>query len=161
MWLLLALLAVASAGTPLADSGNGSHASWRLRDTVDVDTWRHRWLRPRPFTPPDAEFGLMDANARQDAFLHCINEQVVEFTAHVAKYQSPELAQVARTARAALDHRGFTVTLAVFWGRYRYVSILWDYIERNLVANGGIVDKVVLVMSSSHQDEEGKEAAAK
>ena len=38
-----------------------------------------------------------------------------------------------------------SVTLSVFWGRGRYVRILWPYIERNLVANGGSVDKVILI----------------
>lgn len=44
--------------------------------------------------------------------------------------------------RRELDLRGAKVSVAVFWGRERYVAILWRYLERNLRANGGIVDEV-------------------
>jgi hypothetical protein len=44
--------------------------------------------------------------------------------------------------RVELAARGAKVSVAVFWGRERYVSILWRYLERNLAANGGIVDEV-------------------
>ena len=42
--------------------------------------------------------------------------------------------------------------MAVFWGRERYVSILWRYLERNLVANQGIISEVRLsrVEAKSH-----------
>lgn len=35
--------------------------------------------------------------------------------------------------------------------RTRYTSILWKYIQRNLVVNGGIIDAVVLVNNSRDQ----------
>jgi len=44
--------------------------------------------------------------------------------------------------RRELGLRGAKVSVAVFWGRERYVSILWRYLERNLAVNGGIVDEV-------------------
>ncbi len=47
--------------------------------------------------------------------------------------------QVTAAVRAELDRRGAYVSVAVFWGRERYVRILTRYLERNLRANGGIV----------------------
>lgn len=41
-----------------------------------------------------------------------------------------------------LARRGARVTVAVFWGRERYVSLLWRYLERNLAVNHGIVHEV-------------------
>ncbi len=48
----------------------------------------------------------------------------------------------ASQVRRELGLRGAKVSVAVFWGRERYVSILWRYLERNLAVNGGIVDEV-------------------
>jgi hypothetical protein len=57
-----------------------------------------------------------------------------------------------RQVTAELARRGSKVTVAVFWGRERYVSILWRYLERNLVANQGIISEVRLsrVEAKSH-----------
>jgi hypothetical protein len=57
----------------------------------------------------------------------------------VAVHGLPLLHGQVRTELAA---RGAKVSVAVFWGRERYVSILWRYLERNLVANNGIIDEV-------------------
>ena len=46
------------------------------------------------------------------------------------------------------------VTVAVFWGRERYVSILWRYLERNLRVNQGIIDEVLLI-TKNRDDEAG------
>jgi hypothetical protein len=56
-----------------------------------------------------------------------------------SRYKSPRLADVQEAVRRELTARGARATLVVFWGRHRYVSILWHYIKRNLAVNGGIV----------------------
>ncbi len=58
---------------------------------------------------------------------------------HPLRYRSPVLKDVQAAVRAELQARGAHAALVVFWGRHRYVSILWHYIERNLAVNGGIV----------------------
>ena len=50
-----------------------------------------------------------------------------------------------QTVRSLLSARGLTVSVSIFWGRGRYVRILWPYIERNLIANKGIVGEVLLI----------------
>jgi hypothetical protein len=47
--------------------------------------------------------------------------------------------QVTAAVRRELDARGAYASVAVFWGRERYVTLLWRYLERNLRVNGGIV----------------------
>jgi hypothetical protein len=47
--------------------------------------------------------------------------------------------QVTAAVRQELDARGAYASVAVFWGRERYVTLLWQYLERNLRVNGGIV----------------------
>ncbi len=46
------------------------------------------------------------------------------------------------------------VSVAVFWGRERYVSILWRYLERNLRVNHGVLDEVLL-LTKNRDDEAG------
>ncbi len=58
---------------------------------------------------------------------------------HPLRYRSPVLKDIQAAVRAELQARGAHAALVVFWGRHRYVSILWHYIERNLAVNGGIV----------------------
>ncbi len=65
--------------------------------------------------------------------------------ARVRDYQSPRLDEVVTAAREAKANAGVTVTAVVFWGRERYVSILTPYLERMLVVNGGVVDKLLLL----------------
>ena len=52
------------------------------------------------------------------------------------------MTSIAVQVREELVRRLAKVSVAVFWGRERYVAILWRYLERNLRANGGIVDEV-------------------
>jgi hypothetical protein len=50
-----------------------------------------------------------------------------------------------QTVRALIQQRGVKVSICVFWGRGRYVRILWPYIERNLIQNLGVVGEVLLL----------------
>ena len=52
------------------------------------------------------------------------------------------VAMVFSQVQGELARRGAKVTVAVFWGRERYVSLLWRYLERNLAVNHGIVHEV-------------------
>jgi hypothetical protein len=52
------------------------------------------------------------------------------------------VAMVFSQVQEELARRGAKVTVAVFWGRERYVSLLWRYLERNLAVNHGIVREV-------------------
>ena len=57
-----------------------------------------------------------------------------------------------------LAQRGAFVSVAVFWGRERYVTILMRYLERNLRVNGGVVDEVLLI-THNRDDAVGAEGA--
>lgn len=58
---------------------------------------------------------------------------------------SYDISSCQQATRQVVLERGAKVSVSVFWGRGRYVSILWPYLERNLVANGGIVDEILLI----------------
>ena len=63
---------------------------------------------------------------------------------------------IAVQVREELVRRRAKVSVAVFWGRERYVSILWRYLERNLLVNAGIVDELLLIT----HNRDGEEGAA-
>jgi hypothetical protein len=50
-----------------------------------------------------------------------------------------------QVVKSLLRQRGLKVTVSIFWGRGRYVRVLWPYIERNLASNMGIIDEVLLI----------------
>jgi hypothetical protein len=83
---------------------------------------------------------------------------------HPRRPPPPPLPPTSRSAspppqvNAELLRRGAKVSVAVFWGRERYVTILWRYLERNLRANGGVVDEVVLI-THNRDDATGAEGA--
>ena len=66
------------------------------------------------------------------------------------------MTSIAVQVREELVRRRAKVSVAVFWGRERYVSILWRYLERNLRVNAGIVDEVLLIT----HNRDGEEGAA-
>jgi hypothetical protein len=57
-----------------------------------------------------------------------------------------------------IRERGLTISVSIFWGRGRYVRILWPYIERNLLANQGVVGEVLLITFSRDSGDGEKEA---
>ena len=84
-------------------------------------------------------------NETTAAFYRCLVDQAAALTRHAQSYVSPRLDDVVQSVRAVLDARRATVTVVVFWGRHRYVSILWQYLERNLRVNGGVEDTLLAV----------------
>ena len=56
----------------------------------------------------------------------CLEKQRKAFTAHVLQYRSPDLAELQSKVKALVAEQGLTVTIAVFWGRGRYVELLWS-----------------------------------
>lgn len=102
------------------------------------------------------DFESMSPDERQTAFYSCLDSQIGEFSQRIVSgYKSPRLSDVRKSVDSELARRHLTVTVAVFWGRERYVSMLWQYLERNLRSHHGIVDKVVLVTKSRDQNQEG------
>lgn len=63
-----------------------------------------------------------------------------------------------QAVKSLLADRRLTVSVSIFWGRGRYVRILWPYLERNLLANHGIVGEVLLVTKNRDAEEGSKEA---
>jgi hypothetical protein len=118
---------------------------WRNRRSATIGEWRSKFPVPLNQTPPLEEFHGMDVPTKREHFYSCLTKQALAFSRHVMQYKSPKLSDVQARVRRELDARGFKVALAVFWGRLRYVTILWKYLERNLRVNGGIVDELQLV----------------
>ena len=123
------------------------HTLWRKRGTLPLARWASEMIvAPRVQSPPlDATFRTTAPAKRHDKFEECIDEQVVAMRARQLQYQSPEISEVQSAVKRILAARGLSVTLVVFWGRHRYVSLLWEYLRRNLVTHMGVVNKLVFV----------------
>jgi hypothetical protein len=162
---LCSLLALACASHALITpdmSWQANYAHWRSTDTQPASEWFAALPTPNPLWPPMTVHNGSSKEERQERFYQCLDKESAEFIKRNEAYKSPDSVQSVRElARAALDASGRTVTIAIFWGRERYVKILWKYLERNLAINGGIVDKIVLAVHSRQQDEEGTLAAAR
>ena len=62
--------------------------------------------------------------------------------------QPPKVKEIRKSVLGLLKKAKKSASAAVFWGRERYVRILWPYIERNLRVNKGILEEVVLITHS-------------
>ena len=129
-----------------------NYAHWRNRTAVSLQEWRANVPPADAPVPDDATFDRLTSDERQAQFVECINAQARTCTEHAMAYRSPRLAEVRAAVDSTLLARNMTVAVAVFWGRHRYVSILWRYLERNLRANGGIVDKLLLITHKRDSD---------
>ena len=133
------------------------YAYWRERESISID----HWLKNIP--PPVPAMGLeewekMDNEAQNELFDRCLTKQAQDLSHHVLRYQSPDVLKVRARTLDELAARGAHVVVSIFWGRERYVRILWPYLERNLRANKGIVDKIILI-TKPRDSEEGNAGA--
>ena len=151
LWWLLALAAAVTVNTQFTTpkAWEADYAFWRFeKDGTDAQTsfasWRSRFPEPQNKTPSFPEFDKMPLEEKRSAFYNCTIQQALKFSQHVMSYRSPSLRDVQTRVRRELDAVDGRVALGVFWGRFRYVTILWPYIERNLRVNGGILDEVIL-----------------
>ena len=145
--VLLQPLAVVVAQVPVMEprptyDWEAQYAYWRHNDTVPLSTWRENIPPAIPVAMPGDVFAALPEQNRTVHFRSCLRLQAKTFASHVLRYRSPELSDIASAVRVGLDARQAKVVVAVFWGRERYVSILWPYLERNLRSNGGCVDEV-------------------
>ena len=122
-----------------------AYAPWRLRDPVTAAAWSSQTPRPKKRGVDRTDWQQLPPEERQPQFQACLAGQAKDFASRVLKYRSPVLDDVTALVRAELAARNARVVVAVFWGRHRYVSILWRYLERNLLANHGIVDQVMAI----------------
>ena len=154
-----------------------NYKEWRQRDTVSLAEWRAAWPKVVPAIAVSKWEG-MDLAARKLDFKQCITDEATKISKRVAKYKSPALQEVQdvgllrclvgcwleltvlspQAVKQLLNTKSLKVSVAVFWGRGRYVKILWPYIERNLAANMGIVGEVLLI-THNRDFPEGKHEA--
>jgi hypothetical protein len=121
------------------------YAYWRHPEKIPM----REWLDAIP-APVDERLNHTALNAlsfedKADRFHQCLVKQAKTFSSYALRYQSPALSDVTAAVNQELRVRGATVSVVVFWGRERYVTILWPYLERNLRANMGIIDEVLLI----------------
>ena len=153
--LLVCAVAVAAHNTRIdkpvlhhvlhAEPWDSNYAPWRDRTTVSAKEWAADIPPPVAQTMTMKQLAALPKKEKQQIFKKCLQKEATAFTDHVLRYRSPRLKEITAAVRTELDARGASVAVAVFWGRERYVSILWRYLERNLRANGGIVDQVILI----------------
>jgi hypothetical protein len=165
----LAIFAALAAAVALVSAQNytvprqweANYAFWRHRQPIPLQQWRDRFPLPHGPLPDNlTEFLDMSPHEREQSFYSCIENQAVEMQRRVLRYASPGLRDVRAAVRAELDARGAQVVVGVFWGRLRYVRILQHYLARNVRANGGVADKIVLFMYSREPFEGGDGNAA-
>ena len=61
---------------------------------------------------------------------------------------APSVAQLQQKILQTLDAQGRSVVLVLYFGRERYMRILLPYLLRNLRQHGGIVDRIVMCMTT-------------
>lgn len=82
-------------------------------------------LSPHPRRAAKSLFTCPVPNSQLAAFYTCTSHQAEELRQRTATYVSPALSDVRDEVRRLLQQRGLRVKLVVFWGRERYVRILW------------------------------------
>lgn len=133
-----------------------SYAPWRHRCEVSFDEWRAAIPAPIPIRERREVIMSKPEDIRHAEFAQCLRKQAKAFADHVLEYKSPRLSEVRDRVKGLKAETGYSVTAVVFWGRRRYVVILAQYLERNLVANGGVVDKILLLTGAPvHQSDAG------
>lgn len=130
-----------------------SYAYWRFNSPVSVAEWHDQFAVPAPQAPALMLYQNSTPEQNQKVFYSCLESEAVEFSRRVMLYKPPRLEEVKSLVRKELDEKGMGITIVIFWGRMRYVKILWPYIERNLRVNGGSVD-VVVILYLARQPEE-------
>jgi hypothetical protein len=128
----------------------------RLR-SQPFDEWRTSLAAPER---ADAHNESASAEEADALFHRCLDAQAFAFSKRVAEYRPPPLADVAAAVRRELEARSARVVVVVFWGRARYVSMLWRYLERNLRGRGGVVDQVLLVVKNRDTNASAADAHA-
>ena len=68
------------------------------------------------------------------------------------------MVHAACVAVSSCAGRNAYVVATVFWGRQRYVELLELYLRRNLRANGGVIDELLLI-TNNRDSEEGLASA--
>ena len=102
----------------------------------DALAWLASHSRPQQWAP---------APVNTSQWLQCMLDELAELRQRSgARYTSPPLAAITAAVNAGLQQRNKFVSAAVFWGRTRYVEVLWPYLARNLRVNGGVLDEVLL-----------------
>ena len=138
---------VTAAGVtpPARHSWQHHYAYWRHTDKVSLEEWRAAIAPPVEDRLNVSVLAGLPFEAQADRFHTCLVKQAKTLSSTALRYRSPELQQVTGAVNRELTARRAKVSVAVFWGRERYVSLLWRYLERNLRANMGIVDEVLLI----------------
>lgn len=131
------------------------YAPWRNICSVEFEEWRRRIPAPVPLSPSYDQLMALPDGPRHEEFTQCLTRQAQSFSTRIPGYQSPDVWEVRRRVQAAKEAKGMNVTVVVFWGRRRYVSILVPYLERNLAVNGGVVDDVLLLVGAPGMDRDG------
>jgi hypothetical protein len=144
----VASLALAYAQFTTSQSWEAEYGSYRSTDSVGYQEWRDSIPVPAAARPPLGRHQSQTVEERREGFYQCIEDEARVFTSHAMRYRSPKLEEVRSAVRAELDKRGMGVTVAVFWGRNRYVRILWPYLKRNLRRNGGVIDHLLLLQAN-------------
>jgi hypothetical protein len=137
---------------------DGMYAYWRHTDTISLTEWRDNIAPPVPVLLNISTLAATPKDVKTELFHACLDTQAKTLSAHVLRYRSPKLTEVADAVKAELSRRGAKVSVAVFWGRERYVRLLWRYLERNLRVNMGVVDEVLLI-TKNRDDEAGANGA--
>ncbi len=134
LWFVaLAVLAGATSPEPASAPWELRYATWRRAGETSLASWWRQHPTPVPKRYNSSEAWAAAPGARlHDEFRECLSQQAANFTRRVLRYRPPPLADVRDAVRIELDRRGAVVTVVVFWGRARYVSLLWMYLQRAL-----------------------------
>jgi hypothetical protein len=135
------------------------YAPWRNSSAVPLQQWSSRTPRPKKRLVDRTLWQSLSTTEKMPRFQQCLAGQARDLSLRVSAYRSPDLAQVRAAVTAELAARRASVVVAVFWGRHRYVKILWQYLERNLRSNGGVVDRVLAITLKRDRAEEFSKGA--